>query len=128
MKARSLHSILRIGALALGGLQGCGTRLEMGSPPRVDRLAQLKPHVSTKQDVLLTLGEPHGVGREFLPFLDHPRTVWSYYFEESQASLSGVGEYRRIFVWVFLDDERYDGYLWVSNFPGDRTAIEPGRK
>jgi len=72
MKARSLHSILLIGALALGGLQGCGTRLEMGSPPRVDRLAQLKPHVSTKQDVLLTLGEPHGVGREFLPFLDHP--------------------------------------------------------
>ena len=29
---------------------------------------------------------------------------------------------RQSFVWIFLTDDRYDGYLWVSNFPADRIV------
>jgi hypothetical protein len=84
--------------------------------------ARLTLGQSTAEEVRQALGEPVGVGREFLPFHDQPRTVWSYHFEESQVSLSGSGDSHRVFVWIFLKDARYDGYLWVSSFPDDRMA------
>ena len=77
---------------------------------------------STRKDVRDVLGEPLGSGRELLPFNTQARTVWSYYFEEAQVSLSGEGDSRRIFLWVFLDGDRFDGFLWVSSFPADRLS------
>lgn len=82
----------------------------------------MKMGQSTAQDVREALGEPAGVGREWLPFHSEPRTVMSYHFEEGQVSLSGTGDSRRIFVWVFLKDAVYDGYAWVSSFPADRGS------
>jgi hypothetical protein len=79
---------------------------------------------STEKDVREVMGEPLGVGREWLPFHAQARTVWSYYLEESQVSLSGIGDAQRIFLWVFLSDGRYDGFLWVSSFPSDHTPTE----
>jgi outer membrane protein assembly factor BamE (lipoprotein component of BamABCDE complex) len=127
---QTLPAMLIAAVLAAAALSGCGEiKARIGTAVAPHPLESvLKIGQSTARDIRQAMGEPHGVGREFLPFHNHPRTVWSYYFEESQVSLSGVGESRRVFVWVFLDDERYDGYLWVSNVPGDRAAIEPGRK
>jgi hypothetical protein len=105
-------------------LSGCGEiKVRAGSPVAPSLLeSRLTVGQSTAKDISQVLGEPLGVGREFLPFHTQPRTVWSYYFEEDQVSLGGGGDSRRIFVWVFLTDERYDGYLWVSSFPKDRVT------
>ena len=79
------------------------------------------------KDIRKVLGEPIGVGREWLPFHTRARTVWSYHFEESQASLSGVEKVHRIFLWVILADGRYDGFFWVSTFPADRAPPKSGQ-
>lgn len=124
---RALHPLLApLFALSLtvGLLPGCGEiKVRAGVPVATSMIeARLTAGESTAEDVRQALGEPVGVGRELLPFHDQPRTVWSYHFEESQVSLSGSGDSQRIFVWIFLKDARYDGYLWVSSFPADRAA------
>lgn len=105
-------------------LQGCGeVKVRSGTPVAPSLLeSRLTVGQSTAEDIRQVLGEPPSVGRELLPIHSEPRTVWSYHFEEGQMSLGGSGDSRRIFVWVFLADERYDGYLWVSTFPADRMA------
>ena len=44
------------------------------------------------------------------PFRDRPRSVWQYYYEEG-----GLDDSRRVFVFMYLDGDRYDGYLWFSS-------------
>jgi hypothetical protein len=53
-------------------------------------------------------------GRALLPIDegDAPRTVLTYYYE--QATMQDA---RRLFLFVFLDGDRYDGYLWFSSLP-----------
>ncbi|MBI2876415.1 MAG: hypothetical protein HYY20_06000 [Candidatus Tectomicrobia bacterium] len=82
----------------------------------------LRPGESTPADVLAALGEPDGKGREMLPVGRTPRTLWSYYYEE--GSLENMGlvinklkDSRRIFLFVFFDQDRYDGYMWFSSLP-----------
>jgi hypothetical protein len=105
-------------------LQGCG-EIKVRAGKRVDPSlleSKLTMGQSTSDDIRRVLGEPIGVGRDLLPFQSQPRTIMSYYFEESQMSLSGGADSKRIFVWVFVNDGRYDGYLWVSGFPEDHQT------
>jgi CubicO group peptidase (beta-lactamase class C family) len=119
-----LPALLLAWALATTLLAGCGEiKVRAGTPVATSMIeARLTLGQSSAEEVRQALGEPVGMGREFLPFHDQPRTVWSYHFEESQVSLSGGGDSHRVFVWIFLKDARYDGYLWVSSFPADRAA------
>jgi len=119
-----LPAVLLALSLTTALLPGCGAmKVRAGTPVSPSLLeSKLTVGKSTAEDVRQVLGEPVGMGREFLPFHTQPRTVWSYHFEEGQASFSGGGDTRRVFVWVFLTDAGYDGYLWVSSFPADRMA------
>lgn len=119
-----LHKLLFAFSLITALLGGCGEiKVRSGVPVAPSLLeSRLTVGQSTASDIARALGEPASVGREFLPFHTQPRTVWSYHFEESQVSLGGSGDFHRIFVWVFLIDDRYDGYLWVSSFPADRQV------
>jgi hypothetical protein len=125
-----MHNSFRAGLIALSLatmlLPGCGEiKVRAGAPVDASLLeSRLVLGRSTEKDVREVMGEPLGVGREWLPFHTRARTVWSYYLEESQASLSGVGDAKRIFLWVFLSDGRYDGFLWVSSFPSDHTPTK----
>src|SRR5215472_3106820 len=52
-------SLLGAALLLLGA---CAASFHAGSPPPVERLAALKPGVSTRADVTATLGTPQGQG------------------------------------------------------------------
>jgi hypothetical protein len=47
--------------------------------------------------------------------------MWSYYYEEALVrdilSQHPSIESRRIFVFVFFDEDRYEGYMWFSSLP-----------
>jgi hypothetical protein len=121
-----LGSVLFALILAATALAGCGEiEIKVLAGKRVDPAlleSELTLGQSTSEDIQKVLGEPLGVGRDLLPFQSEPRTVMSYYFEESQGSLTGAGNSKRMFVWVFVKAGRYDGYLWVSGFPEDRQT------
>lgn len=121
---RALVTALLALSVAAASLTGCGEiKVRAGTPVSPALLeSRLKVGASTATDVRQELGEPVGIGREWLPFHAEPRTVWSYHYEESQISLAGSGDSRRIFLWVFLKDTSYDGYVWVSSFPADRGS------
>lgn len=76
----------------------------------------LEVGTSTREEVLGVLGEPVGRGRALLPVDegDSPRTVWTYYYEEATME-----DARRLFLFVFLEGDRYDGYLWFSSLPDE---------
>lgn len=95
-------------------LHGCmDIHVRAGSRPNPDVLENtLQIGQSTRADVVAALGEPYGKGREMLPFVQEPRTLWSYYYEEGDMK-----ESRRIFLFVFLKQDRYDGYMWFSSLP-----------
>jgi hypothetical protein len=82
----------------------------------------LQVGTSTREDVIEVLGQPVGQGRALLPVdtSDEARTVWTYYYEEATMQ-----DARRLFLFVFLDGELYDGYLWFSSLP-DATPASPG--
>ncbi|GAB3625902.1 hypothetical protein PTE30175_01100 [Pandoraea terrae] len=80
---------------------------------------------STATDVERVLGPPFGKGREMLPLGESPRTAWQYYYEEG-----GQEDDRRLFMFVFIKDGRYDGYIWFSSLSPEtirRSAATNGR-
>jgi hypothetical protein len=92
-----------------------GIQLRAGNRPNVDLLEKpLRLGESTRADVLTALGEPIGKGRAFLPIDPKLKTatMWSYYYEEGTFE-----DDRRIFLFVFFDEDRYDGYMWFSSLP-----------
>ncbi|MEE9123908.1 MAG: hypothetical protein V3U14_05340 [candidate division NC10 bacterium] len=93
---------------------GCGNiRIRFGKRPDTDVLEKsLRLGESTRADVRTALGQPSGKGRAMLPFDLKPRTMWSYYYEEGDLK-----EARRIFLFVYFDQDRYDGYMWFSSLP-----------
>ena len=93
---------------------GCGNiRIRMGNRPDTDVLEEsLRLEESTRADVLAVLGLPYGKGRVMLPIDTKPRTIWSYYYEEGDLK-----DARRIFLFVYFDQDRYDGYMWFSSLP-----------
>ena len=99
-------------------LTGCGAvQVRAGKKPDVNLLNQsLQVGHSTQQDVRKALGSPNGQGRSMLPWQSAPRTVWTYYYEEGVIDLSGGNsDDRQIFLFIFLDGERFDGYVWFSS-------------
>ena len=89
-------------------LVGCVT-IKYGSPPRVNKLETLKPGISNKSDVLLSLGEPRGYGVARYSSVPAPREIWSYEYVESDGSKTALK-----FLLVFFDKDLYDGHLWFS--------------
>lgn len=110
MKPGFFHAGLLGACLALAGLQGCATRMEMGAPPRLDRLAQLTPQVSTKNDVLLTLGEPRGYGAAQLDPRFKKQRVWLYEYNVSEGKNIQI-----TMLLVFFSGDAYDGYMWFAD-------------
>lgn len=121
MKSRSLAAIAATCSVAL--LTGCvSLEIRSGRPLQdPDWRQALHVGASTREDVLRVLGEPAGRGRALLPVDEGevPRTVWSYYYEEATMK-----DARRLFLFVFLDGDSYDGYLWFSSLPGAQTLSQ----
>jgi len=92
---------------------GCGIQMVAGSRPNIDVLEKsLRMGESTAADVSAALGEPNGKGRAMLPIESKPRTMWSYYYEEGTLE-----DDRRMFLFVYFDQDRFDGYMWFSSLP-----------
>jgi|GEM_PF-935561 len=103
--------LFSIALMAATQMTGCNINIRAGNKPNISVLEKtLKSGVSTAQDVLKELGTPVGKGREMLPFMDTPRTTWTYYYEEGD-----LNDDRRLFLFVFFANGRYDGYLWFSS-------------
>ena len=102
-------------------LSGCSINVRAGRRPDVQLLEKnLRLRESTSADVLAALGEPFGKGKAMLPVLHStPKVLWSYYYEE--ASMKDA---RRIFLFVFFDQDRYDGYMWFSSLPKESSKSD----
>ena len=78
----------------------------------------LRPGVSNSKDVLAALGEPFGKGMVMLPIThETPRTMWTYYYGEGDMKDS-----RFMYLFVFLDRDLYDGYMWFSSLQRAETV------
>lgn len=95
-------------------ITGCSDiTVRAGYKPNLIALEKtLTQGVSTEQDVAKALGTPVGKGREMLPFMDKPRDTWTYYYEEGDLT-----DDRRLFLFIFFANQRYDGYMWFSSLP-----------
>ena len=114
-------------------ISGCAEiNIRFGNRPDPAALeTSLRIGESTSADVLRVLGKPYGHGKEMLPVMGkhgvmtparkQPRDILAYYYEEATLEDS-----RRIILYVYLDADRYDGYLWFSSLPG--TVGAPARK
>jgi hypothetical protein len=93
-------------------------RFRMGKKANPDVLENnLRPGVSNSKDVLAALGEPYGKGMVMLPIThETPRTMWTYYYGEGDMKDS-----RFMYLFVFLDRDLYDGYMWFSSLQGPGT-------
>jgi hypothetical protein len=106
---RQVRLFLTGAALLL--LVGCALpTIDYGSPPPTDALATLALKVSTDADVLKTLGEPQGRGLVQHRPNERPGKVWLYYYGKSVGM-----DYRGKYLFIFLDENVYVGYLWYSS-------------
>lgn len=109
-------------AILLGGASVACTEINytVGTPIETAALDRsLQVGVSTAADVRAVLGEPTGRGSTQLPIDPEPRETWYYYHEKGRVGeATGTApevEMRRTFLFVYLDDGRYDGYMWFSS-------------
>ena len=95
-------------------MAGCPTvYIRMGERPDIDLLEKsLRVGESTRQDVVATLGRPYATGRWMLPTDGKPRTMWTYYYEDGTLE-----DARRLLLFIYFDEDRYDGYMWFSSLP-----------
>jgi hypothetical protein len=85
----------------------------IGSRPDTELLeTSLRPGESTREHVWATLGQPYATGRWMMPIDDRARTVWTYYYEDGPLT-----DARRVLLFVYFDQDRYDGYMWFSSMP-----------
>ncbi len=111
-------------ALMLFGLGGCMS-MELGAPIRIDRLPQLTPKVSSKSDVLLSLGEPSGTGAMRWSADVAPRSVWFYENIRSVSNLVTSGNQQKVTILLVLfNGDRYDGHYWF----GEDVAVGKGAR
>lgn len=65
------------------------------------------------------MGSPSGQGMIMLPVDSEPREVWSYYYGTGHMVGGDSGKIhanlRRLFLFVYFDEGRYDGYMWFSS-------------
>jgi hypothetical protein len=94
-------------------------RFQMGKKTNPEVLEKaLRPGVSNSKDVLAALGEPFGKGMAMLPIThETPRTMWTYYYGEADMK-----DGRGMYLFVFLDRDLYDGYMWFSSLQRRGTS------
>ena len=102
------------------GMNGCGFMARAGARPDVAALDGLVVGQSSAAEVRAALGEPYGTGRASLPFQASAGDMWSYYYEEGTLE-----DDRRTFLFVYLRDGVYDGYMWFSSLPGAEGPSGP---
>ena len=91
----------------------CEINVRAGRLPDISALeTKLQVGESTINEVQVAMGEPYGRGRSMFPFHDEPRDVWTYYYEEGDLK-----DDRRTFLYVFIYEDKYDGYIWFSSMP-----------
>jgi hypothetical protein len=96
-------------ALALAGPAASAERFPLAQT--LD--AKLVRGKSTKAEVLLLLGEPHGSGGTRLPTDRAVRDIW-YYEDNRVSGTFSLTMDQKVFL-VFFRGDRYDGYLWFRN-------------
>jgi hypothetical protein len=115
---RKAAAWLLVMLIASTGLAGCGTvSFQTGKHFNPGVLeGSLKTGVSTQADLKRLLGEPYGKGRALMPFHPSDRTVWTYYYEQGSVDMgSGKIKDQRLYLFVFLDGDRFDGYMWFDS-------------
>lgn len=113
LNARTSLVLCTFFLIAAPQMTACNVAIKAGNKPNISALeTTLKSGVSTEQEVIKALGSPTGKGREMLPFMDAPRDTWTYYYEEGD-----INDDRRLFLFVFLANGRFDGYMWFSSLP-----------
>lgn len=115
-----IHLIL----LSLILFSGCGPiNFQAGQRFDLESLdSVLIPGVSKAEQIEAELGKPFGKGRALMPFHDEPRTVWTYYFEEGSINLGGgQGRDNRKYLFVYLAEDTFDGYIWFDSQLNSQT-------
>jgi hypothetical protein len=94
-------------------LSGCiSVRIKMGEQADIAALSKsLTIGESTRLDVVRVIGEPSGTGRSKLPFQPSPVDMWQYYYGEGT-----INDARQLMLFVYFDENIYQGYLWWSSF------------
>ena len=112
----------RLGAIVIVAcvcLLGCGQlSLRLGYRPSVERLeGDLVVGQSTRGDVVAVLGEPSSQGRSQLPVDPDGKvyTLWTYNYGEGEIENLSAKDARSLYLYVYLDGDRYQGYLWFSS-------------
>jgi hypothetical protein len=112
VESRRWLRLLAAAAVALTMLGGCASApTELGRPIPVDRLAQLKPGISTQAEVLAVLGEPQGRGGARLPTVPlHDLLLYE------SDTMEGVNmRMKMLIVFVTRSTGLYEGYLWFNS-------------
>jgi hypothetical protein len=103
---------LAAGFVALALLVGCATGpTELGKPLPVDRLSQLRPGTSMRDEVLATLGEPQGRGGGLLPTMP----VHDLLLYESDTMEGTKMRMKMLIVFVNRSTGIYEGYMWFNS-------------
>ena len=99
---------------------GCvGMQYRVGTRPDPSALeTKLSVGKSTSEEVIGVLGTPDGKGAAMFTMYSQPSQLWSYYYEEGTME-----EARRIFLFIFMNEDRYDGYMWFSSL--QELSTEP---
>lgn len=91
---------------------GCATGpMEIGRPPPTDQLRSLQPGLSTRAEVLKTLGEPQGRGAGRLPSAPL-QDLWLY---ESDLTEGTRMKMKMLIVFIDRSTGLYEGYLWFQS-------------
>lgn len=99
--------------VATAAMSACADiKIRAGNEIDLQTLQVLRIGESTSDDVQAKLGAPFGTGRSYLPFQAEPIEMWSYYYE-----LGTMSDDRRTFLFVYLDNGVFDGYMWMSSLP-----------
>jgi hypothetical protein len=93
-------------------------KIRAGNEIDLPALQEFRIGESTSNDVQAKLGAPFGRGRSYLPFQSKPVDMWSYYYE-----LGTMSDDRRTFLFVYLDDGVFDGYMWMSSLPESHKSL-----
>ena len=108
------HSITLACAVFCTGLTllaGCSTSFHAGNPPPIDKLASLRPGLSSTQETTDALGTPQGKGAaELIRGKAHDVLVYQY-LESSGAQTRT----RTLLVFVEHQSGVYQGYMWFRS-------------
>ena len=96
-------------ALVTGGCAAPSFR--MGTPPKFERLGELKAGVSTRKDVVAVLGQPQGRGATRSQTYDL-KEAWLY---ESMDLEAGKGKMRMLMIFLDKDTGVYHGHMWMAS-------------